>query len=161
MATAGAGPNGAQGSCSLLTPLEEAVWFGLLHAHAALTKALDAEMVRAHRLPLICFEVLVHAFRAEGGAIGMSDLAHCVLLSPSGISRLVDRLAQDGLLCRLGSDADGRCVRVALTALGRVRLAEAARTHADVIRQRFLSALGEDDKRRLAEVWRRVAAGAG
>ncbi len=151
------GPESAEaGSCSLLTPLEEAVWFGMLRTHTVLTKAIDAELTRVHRLPLSSFEVLVHVMRAEGGHIGMSDLARLVLLTPSGLSRLVDRLEQDGLLCRGTSDDDARAVRVAITERGVQRLDEAARTHMEVIRERLLSRMSESEMRQLAAVWQRV-----
>ena len=148
----------AAASCSLLTPLEEAVWFGLLHAHTALTKALDAQLLAVHRLPLVGFEVLVHAVRAEGGSVGMTALARRVLLSPSGLSRLVDRLEREGLVRRHGSAEDGRAVRVAITPRGRRRLDAAARTHVAVVRQRFLSGLSEPEMRQLAALWARVGA---
>ncbi len=143
--------------CGSLTPPEEAAWFGLLHTHSLLTKEIDAELTRAHRLPLTSFEVLIHVHKAGVGGIGMSDLARLVLLSPSGLSRLVDRLEEEGLLARQAGDGDARCVRVAITGQGRQRLHEAAHTHMDVVRKRFLSALSEAEMQQLGEIWRRVA----
>ncbi len=154
-----ASPEGAA-VCPLLTPLEEAAWFGMLHAHTVLTKAIDAELVRVHQLPLMAFEVLMHAARCGAVGLGMSDLARRVLLSPSGLSRLVDRLEHEGLLGRQGSDNDGRAVRVCVTPAGRQRLNEAARTHVAVVRERFLQGLAEAELEQLAALWQRVAGGA-
>jgi DNA-binding MarR family transcriptional regulator len=152
-------PAAERAACSLLTPLEEAVWFGLLRAHAALAKAADAELTRAHGLPLVGFELLVHLARVECGSAGMSDLVRLVPLTPSGLSRLVDRLQAEGLLCRQASADDGRAVRVAITPRGRERLEAAARTHVAVVRTRFLAHLRAGEMRRLAALWERVAAG--
>ncbi len=129
----------------------------MLRAHTVLTRAIDAELTRVCGLPLISFEVLVQVAGAPGGSIGMSDLARRVLLTPSGLSRRVDRLERDGLLCRQASDEDGRAVRVAVTPRGTERMGEAARTHVAVVRQRLLSALSEDEMVRLAALWGRVA----
>ena len=129
----------------------------MLRAHTVLTRAIDAELTRVCGLPLISFEVLVQVAGAPGGSLGMSDLARRVLLTPSGLSRRVDRLEQDGLLCRQASDEDGRAVRVAVTRRGTERMEEAARTHVTVVRQRLLSALSEDEMMRLAALWVRVA----
>lgn len=155
-----ADPGGAQGAgrtCRLLSPLEEAVWFGMLHAHTVLSRAIDAELIRVHRLPLTGFEVLMHAQRAGARGIGMSGLARRIVLSPSGLSRLVDRLEDEGLLRRHAGQEDARAVFVAITPEGACRLEEAAATHVAVIRKRLLSGLDEAEMRQLAALWRRVA----
>ena len=156
MAEAGPAPGGER-ACPLLSPLEEAVWFGMLHAHTVLARAIDAELTRVHRLPLTGFEVLMHAQRAGERGIGMSGLARRIVLSPSGLSRLVDRLEEEGLLRRLAGREDARAVFVAITEAGARRLAEAAATHVAVLRERLLSGLDEAEMRQLAALWRRVA----
>src|SRR6185312_2279213 len=79
-----------------LTLGELRAWRGLLRAHACLAKRLDADLERAHRLPLSSYEVLHHLEEAPDGRMRMCDLAEQAQLSRSGLTRLVDRLERDG-----------------------------------------------------------------
>ena len=81
-----------------LTSAESGAWRGLLRAHAGLVKALDAELERAHGLGLSSFEVLLRLDGAPERRMRMCDLAESVLLSRSGLTRLVDRLERDGFV---------------------------------------------------------------
>ena len=81
-----------------LAPEELGAWRGLLRVHSALVKALDAELLAAHSLPLTSYEVLINLQAAPGRRRRMAELADGVLLSRSGMTRLVDRLERDGLL---------------------------------------------------------------
>ena len=80
----------------------------MLRAHSALTKLLDAELVREHGLPLSSYEVLLFLADSPQGQMRMSELADGVLLSRSGLTRRVDRMERDGLLCREPSEDDAR-----------------------------------------------------
>ena len=71
-------------------------WRGLLRAHAALTKALDNQLEAGHGLPLMSYEVLMQLADADEHRMRMRDLASSVILSRSGLTRLVDRLEADG-----------------------------------------------------------------
>jgi DNA-binding MarR family transcriptional regulator len=102
----------------LLDPEELDAWRGLLRTHSSLTKALDAELVREHGLPLSSYEVLLFLGDSSEGQMRMSDLADGVLLSRSGLTRLVDRLERAGLAERLPNPADRRSVLVRATAAG-------------------------------------------
>ena len=79
-----------------LTAEELGAWRGLLRVHTALVKALDAELAAAHDLPLCSYEVLITLESAPGRKRRMAELADSVLLSRSGMTRLVDRLAKEG-----------------------------------------------------------------
>src|SRR3954451_16132347 len=116
-------------SSELLSERELRAWRGLLKAHATLVKALDAELVADHGLGITSYEVLLHLAEADAGRMRMHDLASSVLLSRSGLTRLVDRLERDGLLRREACDSDARGAYAALTDGGRRRLAEARGTH--------------------------------
>ncbi|MBA3263711.1 MAG: MarR family transcriptional regulator [Thermoleophilaceae bacterium] len=144
----------------LLTPGELGAWRGLLRVHAAMTKALDAELVREHGLPLSSYEVLLFLADAPGGRLRMSDLADGVLLSRSGLTRLVDRMERDGLLRRVRCADDARGYHAAITDKGRTLFGQVRRTHLDGVRERFLSRLSPDELRTLAELWEKVAPGA-
>jgi DNA-binding MarR family transcriptional regulator len=144
-----------------LTPEELGAWRGLLRVHSALVKALDAELLAAHELPLTSYEVLINLQAAPGRRRRMAELAEGVLLSRSGMTRLVDRLERDGLLTRDACDDDGRGTFAVLTDKGEACLAEARRTHLDGVRDRFLRHFEADELRTLADLWDRVLPGAG
>jgi DNA-binding MarR family transcriptional regulator len=135
---------------------ELAAWRGFLRVHAALTKALDAELIAAHGLSLSSYEVLLFLADAPGGQLRMSELADGVLLSRSGLTRLVDRLERDGLLRRERCADDARGWFAAITDAGRERFQTARRTHLEGVRTRFLSRLSHDELRTLAELWERL-----
>src|ERR1035438_2767615 len=120
-----------------LTLGELRAWRGLLRAHACLAKRLDAELERSHGLPMSSYEVLHHLEEANTGRIRMCDLAEQAQLSRSGLTRLVDRLARDGLIERCSCSHDARGSYACLTETGRERLAEARGTHLAVIRSQF------------------------
>lgn len=143
-----------------LGPLELGTWRGLLRVHAALIKELDAELQAAHGLPLSSYEVLLTLRHSPAGEMRMSQIADSVLLSRSGLTRLVDRLERDGLIERRECAADKRGAYAALTETGRERFDEAQRTHLSGVRARFLERLGEEDMRRLTAVWEQLLPGA-
>jgi DNA-binding MarR family transcriptional regulator len=143
-----------------LSPAELGAWRGLLRVHSALVKALDAELLGGHDLPLTSYEVLINLQAAPGKRRRMSELADGVLLSRSGMTRLVDRLEKEGLLARDACVSDGRGTFAVLTDKGEALLTEARRTHLDGVRERFLKHFGADDLTQLATLWNRVLPGA-
>jgi len=143
-----------------LAPAELAAWRGLLRVHAALAKALDAELAQAHDLPLSSYEVLITLQSAPGKKRRMAELADRVLLSRSGMTRLVDRLEREGLLERDTCTSDGRGCFAVLTDKGLGAVADARRTHFGGVRERFLSQFADEELRLLATFWDRVLPGA-
>jgi DNA-binding MarR family transcriptional regulator len=144
-------------TATTLTDVESRAWVGLLHAHSSLVKQLDTELLAAHGLSLSGFEVLWRVNAAESGHMRMTDLAEEVLLSPSGLSRLVDRLEAERMMERVACPTDGRAINATITELGRTRLAEAQATHFEGIRRRFLANFNEAEVGQLAEFWLRFA----
>ena len=122
-----------------LDVVEEAAWRGLLRAHAGLVKSLDAELERAHGLALSSLEVLLRLDAAPEQRIRMHDLAESVLLSRSGLSRLVDRLERDGLVARHSCAQDARGSFAALTDAGAAKLAAARATHIEGVRRHLVA----------------------
>jgi DNA-binding MarR family transcriptional regulator len=139
-----------------LTEQELAAWRGLLRTHAMLVKRLDAELEAEHGLPLTSYEVLLHLWNAEGGKMRMCDVAESVLLSRSGLTRLVDRLERDGLVERTACADDARGSFAQLTDLGREKLDEARGTHLAGVREHFLRHLSPQHLDALADAWERV-----
>lgn len=141
-----------------LCPTELAAWKGLLRVHASLMKALDAELETAHRLPLTSYEVLIQLADAPERKMRMCDLADSVLLSRSGMSRLVDRLERDGLLERAACPNDARGSFAVITVAGVELLEDARPTHHEGIRRRFLEHFSDDELQQLGALWSRVLA---
>jgi DNA-binding MarR family transcriptional regulator len=123
-----AGGQGA-GAESLLSSRELSVWRTFLRAHATIVRRLERDLVAGHDLPLAWYEVLAQLVGQPGGRMRMTDLADRVLLSRSGLTRLVDRLALEGLVKRVACSSDARGTYTVLTADGRDRLRKAAPTH--------------------------------
>ena len=139
-----------------LTDCEAAVWIGFLRAHASLVRELDGTLVAEHGLPLSSFEVLIRLSRAPEGRQRMSELAESVVLSRSGITRLVDRLERDGLVERSACASDARGSFAVITPAGRQRLDEALGTHVRDLRRRFLSRFTPEEQEQLAGFWARI-----
>jgi DNA-binding MarR family transcriptional regulator len=139
-----------------LTERELAAWRGLLRVHAALVKALDAELIAEHDLPLSSYEVLITLQASPGRRCRMAELADRVLLSRSGMTRLVDRLEREGLLARDTCSSDGRGCFAVLTDAGEALLARARPTHLLGVRRRFLRHFEGEELERMAEFWERV-----
>ena len=145
---------------SILASVELAAWRGLLRAHSAVVHELDTELRTLHDLSLHEYEVLLTLAEAPDGKLRMTELAAAVLLSQSGLTRLVDRLADAGSIERARCEDDRRGLNATLTRSGRKRLAEARATHRVGVRARFLDHFDEAELRALAGFWERVLPGA-
>ena len=128
----------------------------MLRAHAELTRALDAQLAREHKLPLSSYEVLLFLADAPEGRMRMSDLAESVLLSRSGLTRLVDRLEREGLLNRERCESDARGLFAEITPAGRELFDAARRTHLDGVRALFLDRYSRDELRTLGGLWQKL-----
>ena len=142
-----------------LTPAELGAWRGMLRVHTALLRALDAELDAAHGLPLTSYDVLIYLKQAPRRRLRMAELADSVLLSRSGVTRLVDRLEREGLLVRDACDDDGRGLYAVLTRKGEELLERARPTHLAGVRERFLSHFSEEELEQMAAYWERVLPG--
>ena len=114
---------------------ELAIWAGFLQTHAALARELDADLRTAHGLPLTDFEILLWLANRPCQEMRMAALADTVLLSPSGLSRAVERLETRGLVRTAGA------------------------THAAGIRRRFVDRLTSQETRLLTAIWDRLQPG--
>lgn len=139
-----------------LDELELAAWRGFLRVHAQLMKELDAELREVHGLPLTWFDVLIQLEFAPDRQLRMSELADSVLLSRSGLTRLVDRLERDGLVERCRFDGDARGLLARLTDAGRKRVLAARETHLADVRERFLNRFSRAELQRLGAMWDKV-----
>jgi DNA-binding MarR family transcriptional regulator len=128
----------------VLDPLDEremAAWHALIRAHARLVRLLEAELETEHGLSLPAYEVLAHLSEAPGRRLRMSDLAHVAILTPSGLTRLVDKLVRDGLVARERCGSDARVVYAVVTPAGLERLVAAYPTHLRGVREHLVDRL--------------------
>jgi DNA-binding MarR family transcriptional regulator len=142
-----------------LSPAELSAWRGFLRAHAALVGELDAELQAEQGLPLTSYEVLLRLEDATGRRLRMSELADSLFLSQSGATRLVDRMAREGLLTRERCDTDGRGTYAVLTDAGLERLRLARPVHLAGVRRLFLDLLAPEERDELGALWDRLAPG--
>ena len=136
-------------SADAVEPL--AVWAAFLRAHSAITAKLERELVAERALPLAWYEVLLQIRRA-GRPLRMQELAGSVLLSKSGLTRLVDRMEAAGLVERTSCPSDRRGVHVATTDAGRAALKAASPVHLRGIGEHFTGRLDAADLRALGDV---------
>ena len=140
----------------MLTSQELSAWRGFLETHARVTRALDAEMRAEHGLPVSSYEVLMFLADAPGQRLRMAEIADRVLLSRSGLTRLVDRLVALEYVRRNACADDGRGSYAELTEAGAAKLEAARRTHLAGVREFFLERLGDEDQRALGDAWDKV-----
>jgi DNA-binding MarR family transcriptional regulator len=141
------------------TPSEFAAWRGMLRVHASVMRELDRRLLETHRLGIDAYGVLITLVSAPGGALTMGELADRRNLSPSGISRAVDRLTRAGLVKRTANPADGRSLLVGLTPDGLARLRDAQVTHHATARELLLARLNEHELTVLSELWEKAMPG--
>ncbi len=120
-------------------------WRAFLRAHARVARRLDDDLRSRHALSLQEYETLLHLAEAPERRLRMGRLADSLLLSKSGVTRLVDRLVEDGLVERTSCSSDARGAEASLTGTGLARLRAAAPTHLAGIRDHFYAAIASPD----------------
>ena len=111
----------------------------LVRGHAAVTRALNAELVADHGLTINDYEALLHLARAEGRRMRRIDLANSLVLTASGVTRLLDGLERAGLVDRESCDSDRRVTYAVLTDSGLEKLRTASESHIADVRAFFES----------------------
>lgn len=139
-----------------LSEREFNAWAGFLVTHRQVIAQLDDELEREHGLPLVSYEVLLYLANAPEQSLRMGELADRLVLSRSGLTRLVDRLAARGLVERRNCDSDRRGTWARLTDAGLARFREARPTHLRGVREHFLDHIPDRDLDRLGAIWRRI-----
>ena len=134
------------------TPEQLTAWRTLLIAHAQITRRLEAELIAEQDLPLASYDVLVQLAEAENHSLRMIELADRVLLSRSGLSRLVDRLVREGLVERAPCIEDARGTLAVLTDRGMQRLRESSVTHLRGVHDHVTSRLDDDELAEMARL---------
>ena len=142
-----------------------APWRSFLLAHARVSRRLDEELRAEHDVSFAEYDALLTIAQAPGRRVRMGSLAEQVLLSKSGVTRLVDRLVNDGLVERSTCSTDARGAEAVLTDRGLTRLRAASRTHLRGISEHFLAVVETEDlgslERAMSAVAKQAGPGAG
>jgi DNA-binding MarR family transcriptional regulator len=142
------------------TPEEFAAWRGMLRVHSAVFRELDRQLLAEHGFGIDSYGVMITLVGAPARSVAIGELGLRRNLSPSGISRSVDRLTKLGLVERANNPDDGRSLLVGLTANGLRRLREAQVSHHRIVREMLLAHLDRRDLKHLAELWEKAMPGA-
>jgi DNA-binding MarR family transcriptional regulator len=139
---------------SAITRLD--AWVSFLRSHAAITRELSAQLQREHGLTINDYEVLLHLHNADGGMLRRVDLAERVLLTASGITRLLEGLERAGYVEKAQCRTDARVSYAKLTDDGRAKLARASRTHLSGIDDLFTSRYSGSELATLSDLLSRL-----
>jgi DNA-binding MarR family transcriptional regulator len=129
---------------------------GLLRGHAALVRKLNAELIADHGITINDYDVMAQLMRAPERKMRRVDLARSVVLSASGITRLLDGLERDGWVCKASCTSDGRITYAVLTDEGQAKYRAARATHLASVRELFADRYSCDELEQLAELLGRL-----
>lgn len=144
------------GMAQKLSENQLAAWRGFIVTYSRLAERIDREMVAAEVLPLYWYDVLIELAEATDRRLRMHELAHRVVLSRSGLTRLVDRLEAESLLKREPDPDDRRGFFVVLSEKGHAALRKAWPLYAAGIQRHFADHLTEKEARALADIFARM-----
>jgi DNA-binding MarR family transcriptional regulator len=131
-------------------------WVSFLRAHAAMTRQLSTELSEAHCLTLNDFDVLAQLARGPAHGLKRAELAERVLLTPSGITRLLDGLERSGYVGKGECATDARVTYAVLTDEGREKLRTASKTHLASVRALLTESFTRQELGQLAELLGRL-----
>ncbi len=134
------------------------VWRRFLRAHAVVLRELERELDRDAALPLAWYDVLLTLARAPGRRLRMADLAERVMLSRSGLTRLVDRIEKAGYVSREPSPDDARGTYTVIRTAGLRRLRDAVPVHLAGVQRHWLAHFDDDELRTLGALLQRLDA---
>jgi DNA-binding MarR family transcriptional regulator len=132
----------------------------LLRAHAALTREVNARLVTEHGLSVTDYNCLLALAHSEDGGLRRVDLAQQLMLTPSGVTRMLDGLERDGWVKKATCSTDARVTYAVLTDEGRELLEEAGRSHVAQIRDLIEDQFSEEELETLVELLGRLPGGA-
>ena len=131
-------------------------WTRLVRAYAATTRRLTAELQAEYGLGLNAYEALLRLSREEGDRMKRVDLARGLLLTPSGVTRLLDGLQEAGFVEPASCATDRRITYAQLTDAGRAKLKAASKAHVASIRELFEDTLSQAELEQLATLLDRL-----
>jgi len=139
-----------------VSELTQTAWVRFLRAHAALTRELGARLEAEHGLTMSDFDVLIQLYHAPEHALKRIDIARQVLLTPSGITRLLDGLERCGLVGKRSCATDARVSYAVLTEEGLRKITAARESHSADVEELFGAALNAEEREQLGELLSRL-----
>ncbi len=127
-----------------------------IESYKGLTAKLERGLDEQTGLSLQWFELLLRLARSPGRRLRMSDLALQTSLTPSGLTRAVDRLEETGLVERVACPSDRRGAFAALTEPGLARISAAVGPHLRDVDEQLTGLLSDDEQRDLARLLRKI-----
>ncbi len=131
-------------------------WLLLIRTHTRLWDMAEAQMRKDHGITMARYDVLAQLVNA-GGRLGLSDLASAIMLSQSGLSKLLDRMELSGLVHREPDPRDARSAFATITPQGRSIARRARQDHHDFLQRTFGEALDGRDLADLTRVMSRIS----
>jgi DNA-binding MarR family transcriptional regulator len=131
-------------------------WRSYLQSHASIVRVLDAELAADHGITSRDYEVLLYLAQESDQKLAMSALAERIMLTRSGITRLVDGLVNADLIERAACPSDARVSYAKLTDAGYAKLREAGCSHVRSIHRLFLEHFSPEEVSQLAELLNRL-----
>jgi DNA-binding MarR family transcriptional regulator len=131
-------------------------WVRFLRAHSATTRVLSARLEEEHALTLNDYDVLVQLYYAPGNRMRRIDIARTVLLTASGVTRLLDGLERAGWVGKERCATDARVTYAVLTETGREKFVEAQASHVADLEELFASRFTREEQATLAELLGRL-----
>lgn len=132
------------------------VWGKLLRGHAGTARHLSAQLLTEHGLTINDYEALLRLSQAEGSALRRIDLASKLVLTASGVTRLLDGLETAGFVAKQACEHDARVTYAVLTDVGREKLREAGCSHVAAIRALLEERFSCDELATLSELLARL-----
>jgi len=143
-------------STPALSAVQLTAWRTFLEAYSRTIDALARELREEEGLPLAWYDVLVQLSEAPDHRLRMQELAEAILLSKSGLTRLIDRMERDGLVARQACPDDRRGTFAEMTPAGLRRLESTAPTHIRGVLEHFASRFDDAEAATLASLLSRV-----
>ncbi len=139
-----------------LTEKQLKMWVTMLRANSKINRRLAADMLAENGMPIVWFDVLVQLFHAPNQMLRMNELADQVIMSGSGLTRLIDRMIKEGLVNRTTCASDRRVVHVMITELGRLRISEVLPAHQKRVYEYFIQHLKPEEIETIQHACQRV-----
>ncbi|MDA2893278.1 MarR family winged helix-turn-helix transcriptional regulator [Mycolicibacterium sp. BiH015] len=135
-----------------------ALWQEFMRLYRTIVDEMAEQMMRDHRLPLEWFDVLAHLAELPGKRLGQRQLRDRLLLSESGVSRMLARMEHEDLIARASSADDKRAIDITMTARGQAQLMQAIESHTRLVAELFTDRLSETDRQALGRIVRKLLA---
>jgi DNA-binding MarR family transcriptional regulator len=137
---------------------ETMLWQSFLRAHRIIVEQMAEQMRHDHNLPLEWFDVLIHLSDVPGASLRQRVLRERLLLSESGVSRLLLRMETAGLIARSPADDDRRGIDITLTDKGRSAVLSATESHLELVSSLFTDKLTQTDRSALMRILPKLSA---